>query len=145
MAEETDKQIEEKDILGPKYFDQLGELLQQLYEVGCERDRAGNRTLHMDQYCMLILLFMFNPVVTSLRGLQQASDLKKMQKKLGCARASLGSLSESVVVFDSERLKPIIESLGGEVGSACGRQTSEGSSADVDSGGWQHCRASRNQ
>ena len=35
-----------------------------------------------------------------------------MQKKLGCARASLGSLSESVAVFDSERLKPIIESLG---------------------------------
>ena len=53
MAEETDKKIEEKDIVGLKYFDQLG-----------------------------------------------------------CARASLGSLSESVAVFDSERLKPIIESLG---------------------------------
>lgn len=61
---------------------------------------------------MLILLYMFNPVVTSLRGLQQASDLKKVQKKLGCVRASLGSLSESVAVFDSQRLKPIIESLG---------------------------------
>ena len=112
MAEETDKKIEEKDIVGLKYFDQLGELLQQLHDVGCERDRADNRTLHMDQYCMLILLYMFNPVVTSLRGLQQASELKKVQKKLGCARASLGSLSESVAVFDSERLKPIIESLG---------------------------------
>ena len=112
MAEKTDKKIKEKDIVGLKYFDQLGELLHQLHDVGCERDRAGNRTLHMDQYCMLILLYMFNPVVTSLRGLQQASDLKKVQKKLGCARASLGSLSESVAVFDSERLKPIIESLG---------------------------------
>jgi len=112
MAEKTDKKIEEKDIVGLKYFDQLGELLQQLHDVGCERDRADNRTLHMDQYCMLILLYMFNPVVTSLRGLQQASELKKVQKKLGCARASLGSLSESVAVFDSERLKPIIESLG---------------------------------
>ena len=66
----------------------------------------------MDQYYLLILLCMFNPVVTSLRGLQQASELKKVQKKLGCARTSLGSLSESVAVFDSERLKPIIESLG---------------------------------
>ncbi len=45
MAEETDKKIKEKDIVGLKYFDQLGELLQQLHEVGCERDRAGNRTL----------------------------------------------------------------------------------------------------
>ena len=112
MAENADKKIKDKDIVGLKYFDQLGELLQQLHDVGCERDRAGNRSLHMDQYCMLILLYMFNPVVTSLRVLQQASELKKVQKKLGCARASLGSLSESVAVFDSDRLKPIIESLG---------------------------------
>lgn len=104
--------ITDKDIVGLKYFEQLGELLQQLHDVGCERDRAGNRSLHMDQYCMLILLYMFNPIVTSLRALQQASELAKVQKKLGCARSSLGSLSESVAVFDAERLKPIIESLG---------------------------------
>jgi len=36
------------------------------------------------------LLYLFNPVVVSLRSLQQASELK-VQKKLGCARASLGS------------------------------------------------------
>ena len=69
---------------------------------------------------MLILLYMFNPVVTSLRGLQQASELEKVQKRLGCERASLGSLSESVAVFDSERLKPIIthRSLNNSVHSA---------------------------
>lgn|GEM_PF-6524774 len=33
-------------------------------------------------------------------------------KKLGCARSSLGALSEFVAVFDAERLKPIVESLG---------------------------------
>jgi len=104
--------ITDKDIVGLKYFDQLGQLLQQLHHVGCERDKAGNRSLHMDQYCMLMLLYMFNPVVKSLRGLQQASQLKKGSKKLGCAQSSLGSLSESVAVFDAERLKPIIESLG---------------------------------
>ena len=32
---------------------------------------------------MLILLYMFNSVVTLLRGLQQASELKKVQEKLG--------------------------------------------------------------
>lgn len=112
MPQSPRAEITAKDIVGLKYFDQLGELLQQLHDVGCQRDRAENRSLHMDQYCMLILLYMFNPVVTSLRGLQQASELKKVQKKLGCARASLGSLSESAAVFDSERLKPIIELLG---------------------------------
>jgi hypothetical protein len=60
---------------------------------------------------MLILLDMFSPIVTSLRDLQQASELERVQKKFGCARASLGSLSESVAVFDAERLKPFIESL----------------------------------
>lgn len=112
MPKPSDSPIHNHDIVGLKYFDQLGKLLQQLHDVGCERDRAGNRSLHMDQYCMLVLLALFNPVVTSLRGIQQASELTKVQKKLGCARASLGSLSESVAVFDAERLKPIIASLG---------------------------------
>jgi len=115
MAQNQDRQkptITEKDIVGLKYFQKLDGLLEQLRDVGCERDSANNRSLHMDQYCMLVLLYLFNPIVTSLRGVQQASELKKVQKKLGCARASLGSLSESVTVFDSERLKPIIEGLG---------------------------------
>lgn len=43
----------------------MGELLQQLHDVGCERDRAGNRSLHMDQDCILMLLCMFKLVVTS--------------------------------------------------------------------------------
>jgi hypothetical protein len=107
--------IQEKDVRGLKYFDQLAPLLERLHDVGCERDAASNRTLHYDQYCMLILLFFFNPVVKSIRGLQQASELKNVQKKLGCPRTSLGSLSESVTVFDPERLKEIIAELGGQL------------------------------
>ncbi len=107
--------IQEKDVRGLKYFDQLAPLLDRLHDIGCERDVAGNRVLHYDQYCMLILLYLFNPVVKSLRGLQQASELKNVQKKLGCARTSLGSLSESVNVFDPERLKEIIAELGGQL------------------------------
>ena len=37
-----------------------------------------------------------------LAGLQQASTLNDVQKKFGVGRASLGSLSESVSVFDPE-------------------------------------------
>jgi hypothetical protein len=107
--------IREKDIQGLKYFDQLRPLFERLHDVGCQRDSAGNRTLHYDQYCMLVLLFLFNPIITSLRGLQQASQLKNVQKKLGCPRSSLGSLSESVTIFDPERLKEIIAELGGQL------------------------------
>jgi len=105
-------QIQEKDITGLKYFDQLAPLLECLHDDACERDTAGNRELHFDQYCMLILLYLFNPIVTSLRAIQQASELGKVQKKLGCSRTSLGSLSEAASVFDAEALKEIIAQLG---------------------------------
>ncbi len=115
MARKERERIREQDITGLKYFDRLAPLLERLREVGCERDRAGNRELHYDQYCLLVLLYLFNPLVTSLRGVQQASELAKVQQKLGCPRASLGSLSEAATVFDAERLKEIIAELAAEL------------------------------
>jgi hypothetical protein len=114
-SDQTGDPIRAKDITGLKYFDKLKPLLERLHNEGCQRDTAKNRDLHYDQYAMLVLLFLFNPIVTSLRGLQQASELKNVQKKLGCARASLGSLSESVTVFDPERLKEIIAELSSQL------------------------------
>jgi hypothetical protein len=112
MAGKRREDVREEDVTGLKYFDKLAPLLTRLHEVGCERDKAGNRTLHFDQYTMLLLLFLFNPVVRSLRAVQQASELRKVQRKLGCKRASLGSLSEATDVFQPERLKEIIAELG---------------------------------
>jgi hypothetical protein len=58
---------------------------------------------------------LFNPCVRSLRALQQASELRNVQRKLGCSRASLGSLSEATDVFDPERLREIIGELSEQV------------------------------
>lgn len=107
--------IRERDVQGVKYLDRVLPLLKRLHSVGCKRDKAGNRNLHMDQYCALILLFMFSPSVDSLRGIQRISELKKVQRLLGCGRASLGSLSESVRVFDPELLQEIIAELSREI------------------------------
>jgi len=115
MASKKRQKIREQDVEGLKYFARLHPLLRRLHDVGCDRDRAANRTLHYDEYCMLALLFLFNPVVSSLRALQQASELKKVQRKLNCPRASLGSLSEATQVFDPERLVEIIEELSLEL------------------------------
>jgi hypothetical protein len=104
--------IKERELQGFKYFKAISKMLESLGDVGCERDCAGNRILHMDQYISLLLLYMFNPICTSLRSLQQASELKKVQKKLGVPRASLGSLSEASTVFDSQRMLEIINQLG---------------------------------
>ena len=101
-------EIEERKIQGLKLFQGLSGLLERLHEVGCKRDRAGNRKLHMDQYMMLILLYLFNPICGSLRSLQQASELRNVQKTLGVGRASRGSLSEAVGVFAPEPLKAVI-------------------------------------
>ena len=70
--------IEPSDLQGLKYFDKLKPLLARLHEVGTERDSAGNRDLHMDEYCVLVLLWMFSPLLTSMRALQQASELDKV-------------------------------------------------------------------
>lgn len=115
MARKKQDKIESRDLTGLKYFDKLAPLLERLHDDYCQRDKAGNRELHYDQYCLLILLYLFNPVVTSLRGIQQASVLEKVQRKLGCPRASLGSLSEAATIFDPERLKEIIAELGAEL------------------------------
>jgi len=104
--------IKEHELQGFKYFKAISKMLEPLSDVECERDRAGNRILHMDQYICLLLLYMFNPICTSLRSLQQASELKKVQRKLGVPRASLGSLSEASTVFDSRTMLEIIEHLG---------------------------------
>lgn len=115
MAGKKRDRVREKDITGLKYFERLAPLMARLHEVGCERDTAGNRKLHFDQYCLLILLYLFNPVVTSLRSLQQASELAKVQKRLGCPRSALGSLSEAGSVFDAQRLLEIVAELGAEL------------------------------
>ncbi len=86
-------------------------MLETLHQAGCERDRAHNRILHMDQYMTLLLMYMFNPICSSLRALQEASDLKKVQRVLNVPRASLGSLSEAARVFDSELLISVIGEL----------------------------------
>ncbi len=115
MAARRARPLRDSDIVGLKYFDRLMPLLQRLHDVGTRRDRAGNRQLFFDHYCAYLLLFLFNPVVTSLRGIRQASALKKVQKKLGCPRASLGSLSEAVEVFDPEPVKQIASELAGQL------------------------------
>jgi hypothetical protein len=115
MTRRTARTIRDSDIVGLKYFDRLLPLLERLHAVGTQRDRAGNRQLFYDHYCAYILLFLFNPIVTSLRGIQQASALKKVQQRLGCPRASLGALSEATQIFDPEPVKQIARELAGQL------------------------------
>lgn len=104
--------IREQDLGGFKYFKKILPLLDRLHDDGCARDKAHNRTLFFDQYAALLLVFFFNPIVKTTRGLIQASSLKKVRTELGVSPTSLGSFSEAASVFDPELLQGIIAELG---------------------------------
>ncbi len=106
--------LDPRKLQGFKYFALLDELLARLRPVGTARDRAGNRDLFFDQYATLMILYYFNPTVTTLRGLQQFTTLEKVQRLCGVKPTSLGSLSEAARVFDPAVLEPIIADLAAQ-------------------------------
>jgi len=112
MSKGETKEIE---LSGLRDLRRLRELLKPLHKIGTERDRAKNRSLHMDEYCLLVLMWLYNPAIDSLRGIQQASEQKKIQRRLGVGRASLGSLSESVTIFEPERLAELAKELSSKL------------------------------
>ena len=114
MAAPRQPPVRECDLRGFKYLRKLPPLLERLHAVGTGRDKAANRQLFFDQYTALLLLYFFNPILTSLRGLQQATKLAKVQKLLGVRRTSLGSLSEATGVFAATHLQRIVQELATE-------------------------------
>lgn len=89
----------------------LRRLLKVIHSVGTDRDRAGNRKFFCDHYLSLLLLYFVNPSLDSLRALQNASNWKTVQKKMGIPRVSLGSLSESARVFDPSLVRPVLKEM----------------------------------
>jgi hypothetical protein len=99
--------LTESDLQGFRFFKRFKGLLDLLRPCAAHR----NRQLHYDEYAMAVLFYFFNPAIGSLRGLQKASGFEKVQKALGIRRMSLGSMSESVRVFDPELLAQVFEGL----------------------------------
>jgi hypothetical protein len=102
--------LEVHDLQGFKFFKRLRSLLGVLHSCAPHR----NRLLHYDEYAAAVLFYFFNPAITSLRGLQEATDLEKVQKRLGIRRMSLGSMSESVRLFDPDLLARVFEELAAQ-------------------------------
>lgn len=57
----------------------------------------------------------FSPTVTSRRGLQQATTLATVQRRLGVRATSVGALSDAAAVFDAARLQAVMAELGGRI------------------------------
>ncbi len=80
---------------GGRYLKQLAPKLERLHDIGTSRDKAHNRDFFFDQYVGLLLLYFFNPTVTSLRGLQKMTDLDAVQRYLGVQSISRSALSKA--------------------------------------------------
>jgi hypothetical protein len=103
-------EIKERDLHGFKYFTHLFSALEKFHHV----DDHHNRELHYDEYITLILFYFFNPILTSLRGIREATTLEKVQKEFKVKATSLGSLSEASCVFDPELIMPLIKDFAKE-------------------------------
>ena len=116
MAKQSsDHEITADDLRGFKQLRRVAGLLSALHEAGCGRDKAGNRELHFDDYVLLILLYLFNPLIDSMRMLQKVAELPEVRRRLGIKRFSLGSFSESCRVFDPQMLQQVVQQLAGEL------------------------------
>jgi hypothetical protein len=98
-----------------KQLRKVAGLLSFLHDNGCDRDKAGNRELHFDDYVLLMLLWMFNPALDSMRALQRVAKMEELQKKLNIKPFSLGSFSESCRQFDPSMLNSVVKQLAGEM------------------------------
>ena len=86
-------------------------LLQRLAPSGCEQDGApaiaGCFSTNMPGW----FWWDCSTPLQSLNGLSQLSRLRKVQRQIGGAKASVGSLSESVRVFDPALLENLFQEL----------------------------------
>ncbi len=105
MATAADMPIALESLRGIKQLRRVATLLGSLHHAGCDRDKADNRELHFDDYVLLILLYLFNPLIDSMRTLQKVSELPELQARLGIKRFSLGSFSENELKRIKKRIK----------------------------------------
>jgi hypothetical protein len=115
MDGQEHRPLEDKDIQCLGHLQKVFDLLDELEPVGCGRDRAHNRALHFNGYCKLVLLYIWNPLIDSIRMLQEAIGLETVARATGIKKFSLGSFSESVRVFEPEALKPIMKELAAKL------------------------------
>jgi len=96
-------------LLGPKQLAPLQDLLDSLRD----HPAHGNRRLFLDQLLVLHLLAFFNPVVRSLRMLDDLSQTPAAAKLLDAERLPKSTIGDAHKLVDPDLLKPVLESLLG--------------------------------
>jgi len=74
----------------------------------------SRREVKLENYLGLFLFGLFNPVVETMRGLCEASELARVQREVCGRPVSLGSFSEAQAVVDPELLRTVLQRLAAE-------------------------------
>lgn len=95
------------------------------------------RALKLEHYLSLFLFGLFNPIVETMRGLCEASDLKRVQREVCGRTVSLGSFSEAQAVVEPELLKAVLQRLAHEANIPATPRGFTGRERIIDSSVWQ--------
>jgi hypothetical protein len=80
-----------------------------------DENAHGNRQLFLDDVFVAYLLAFFNPVVRSLRTVEDLSKTRQAQKHISIDKVCKSTLSDFNRLIDPERLVPIIHALRGQL------------------------------
>ena len=97
----------------------------------------SRRELKLESYLGLFLFGLFNPVVETMRGLCEASELARVRREVCGRPVSLGSFSEAQAVVDPELLKAVLQRLATEADTPELRRGFTGLERVIDSSVWQ--------
>lgn len=97
----------------------------------------ARRELELGHYLSLFLFGLFNPVVETMRGLCEASELTRVQREVCGGPVSLGSFSEAQAVVDPELLKAVLQRLATEADTPELRRGLTGVQRVIDSSVWR--------
>ena len=136
--------IQERELRGWKWLGRFRVLLAAAREAVPRgpREEHGLRLLHAEQYLSLFLFGMFNPVVDSMRGLCEASHLRRVREETGTeGPVALSRFSDAQHVVDPELLREVIGTLveegGAQLGASCGGGVDARALRIVDSTLWK--------
>src|SRR5712692_8053876 len=102
------------DLDGLSYFRRLGPWFAPRHAVGTARDRAGHRPLLSDQDATVLLLSLFNPTVTSVRGRQQTTTLAPGPAPCGLRRTAVSARSAAAAVCDAAWRPAVLTARGAQ-------------------------------
>ena len=74
-----------------------------------------NRRLHFDDLFIALLLAFYNPVVRSLRGVEDASQMPGVRQHLSLEAVKRSTASDALAAFDPGLLRPLLRDLRGRV------------------------------